>query len=215
MSRELLRALTAEAIGTFALVFAGCGRAGDHVRDLRRGPHQRRPFQRGCDLRVRADATLPVAARVRLLGGAVRRRRLRRCVAARVAWEHRARRRDLPVGVRGAGVSLGAGDECLLDVRDPGRRHRHARGGGGRGDRDRRHDRLGRDVRRTDHRRVDESDAFARTSLVSGDLHAIWVCILAPIVGASIGGITYQFVRGEQTRLAELQANADQTEQAA
>jgi MIP family channel proteins len=51
--------------------------------------------------------------------------------------------------------------------------------------------------------------------LVSGDLHAIWVYILAPIVGASIGGITYQFVRGEQTRPAELQANADQTEQAA
>jgi aquaporin NIP len=33
--------------------------------------------------------------------------------------------------------------------------------------------------------------------LVSGDLHAIWVYILAPLVGASIGGIAYQFVRGE------------------
>jgi len=51
--------------------------------------------------------------------------------------------------------------------------------------------------------------------LVSGDLHAIWVYLLAPIVGASIGGIAYQFVRGEQTRPAELQTDVEQEEQAA
>jgi aquaporin NIP len=33
-------------------------------------------------------------------------------------------------------------------------------------------------------------------ALVSGDLHALWVYILAPIVGTSIGGLAYQFVRG-------------------
>jgi glycerol uptake facilitator-like aquaporin len=33
--------------------------------------------------------------------------------------------------------------------------------------------------------------------LVSGDLHAIWVYLLAPVVGAVLGGLAYQFVRGE------------------
>ena len=34
-------------------------------------------------------------------------------------------------------------------------------------------------------------------ALVSGDLHALWLYILAPIVGTSIGGLAYQFVREE------------------
>lgn len=34
--------------------------------------------------------------------------------------------------------------------------------------------------------------------LVSGDLHAIWVYLLAPAVGTAVGGLAYQFVRGEQ-----------------
>jgi aquaporin NIP len=33
--------------------------------------------------------------------------------------------------------------------------------------------------------------------LVSGDLHDIWVYLLAPLVGAALGGLAYQFVRGE------------------
>jgi len=36
-------------------------------------------------------------------------------------------------------------------------------------------------------------------ALVSGDLHALWLYILAPIAGTAIGGLAYQFVRGEQT----------------
>jgi aquaporin NIP len=34
-------------------------------------------------------------------------------------------------------------------------------------------------------------------ALVSGDLHAIWVYLLAPVAGTSLGGLAYQFVRGE------------------
>jgi aquaporin NIP len=52
-------------------------------------------------------------------------------------------------------------------------------------------------------------------ALVSGQLHALWVYILAPIVGASIGGFAYQFVRGEQSRPAELRGEVEQREQAA
>ena len=51
-------------------------------------------------------------------------------------------------------------------------------------------------------------------ALVSGNLHALWVYVLAPVVGASLGGLAYQFVRGEQPRPAELTpeaATADET----
>jgi aquaporin NIP len=41
-------------------------------------------------------------------------------------------------------------------------------------------------------------------ALVSGDLHALWLYIVAPLVGASLGGLAYQFVRGEHPRPAEL-----------
>jgi MIP family channel proteins len=33
--------------------------------------------------------------------------------------------------------------------------------------------------------------------IVAGDLHAIWIYLLAPLVGAALGGLAYQFVRGE------------------
>ena len=41
-------------------------------------------------------------------------------------------------------------------------------------------------------------------AVVSGDLHALWLYILAPVIGASLGGLAYQFVRGEQPRPAEI-----------
>jgi aquaporin NIP len=41
-------------------------------------------------------------------------------------------------------------------------------------------------------------------AFVSGNLHALWIYILAPLLGASLGGLAYQFVRGEQTRPAEI-----------
>ncbi len=39
-------------------------------------------------------------------------------------------------------------------------------------------------------------------ALVSGNLHALWLYIVAPICGASLAALAYQFVRGEQTRRA-------------
>jgi aquaporin NIP len=40
-------------------------------------------------------------------------------------------------------------------------------------------------------------------ALVSGNLHALWLYIVAPICGASLAALAYQFVRGEQTRPVE------------
>jgi MIP family channel proteins len=37
----------------------------------------------------------------------------------------------------------------------------------------------------------------AGPAIVSGDLHALWLYIVAPLVGASVGALVYQFVRGE------------------
>jgi MIP family channel proteins len=39
----------------------------------------------------------------------------------------------------------------------------------------------------------------AGPAIVSGDLHALWIYILAPVLGASFGALAYQFVRGEAT----------------
>ncbi len=35
-------------------------------------------------------------------------------------------------------------------------------------------------------------------ALVSGDGHGLWLYIVAPVLGTSLGGLAYQFVRGEQ-----------------
>jgi MIP family channel proteins len=40
-------------------------------------------------------------------------------------------------------------------------------------------------------------------ALVSGDVHALWLYIVAPVLGTSLGGLAYQFVRGESTRAGD------------
>jgi MIP family channel proteins len=40
-------------------------------------------------------------------------------------------------------------------------------------------------------------------AVASGNFHALWLYIAAPIVGASVGGLGYQFVRGEQSQAGE------------
>ena len=37
-------------------------------------------------------------------------------------------------------------------------------------------------------------------AFVSGQLHALWVYVAAPLAGAALGGLAYQFVRGEVAR---------------
>jgi aquaporin Z len=39
-------------------------------------------------------------------------------------------------------------------------------------------------------------------AIVSGDLHALWLYLVAPVVGTSIGSLAYQFVRGERVEPA-------------
>jgi aquaporin NIP len=45
-------------------------------------------------------------------------------------------------------------------------------------------------------------------ALVSGDLHALWVYLLAPVLGASVGGLAYQVVRGEHPHAAGVGSEA-------
>jgi aquaporin NIP len=40
-------------------------------------------------------------------------------------------------------------------------------------------------------------------ALVSGDLHALWLYIVAPGIGASLGALTYQLIRGEPIHSGE------------
>jgi aquaporin NIP len=37
----------------------------------------------------------------------------------------------------------------------------------------------------------------AGPAIVSGDLHALWLYIVAPVLGASLGALAYQLIRGE------------------
>ncbi|MGI8972716.1 MAG: MIP family channel protein [Gaiella sp.] len=51
-------------------------------------------------------------------------------------------------------------------------------------------------------------------AIAAGELASVWIYILAPLVGAAAGALAYQFVRGEETRPAELR-HADAKDEAA
>jgi glycerol uptake facilitator-like aquaporin len=40
-------------------------------------------------------------------------------------------------------------------------------------------------------------------ALVSGDLHALWLYIAAPVLGTTLAALTYQFVRAEPVGAVE------------
>jgi glycerol uptake facilitator-like aquaporin len=40
----------------------------------------------------------------------------------------------------------------------------------------------------------------AGPAIVSGDLHALWLYIVAPILGAALAALTYQLIRDEPSR---------------
>ena len=46
-------------------------------------------------------------------------------------------------------------------------------------------------------------------ALASGDLHALWIYLTAPFLGTALGALAYQFLRGEETRPAELHATKE------
>jgi aquaporin NIP len=43
----------------------------------------------------------------------------------------------------------------------------------------------------------------AGPALISGDIHALWLYFVAPILGASLAALTYQLIRDEPARSAE------------
>ena len=52
-------------------------------------------------------------------------------------------------------------------------------------------------------------------AIVSGDLHALWLYLMAPLLGATLGALAYQFVREEVTRPAEVSAAENDLEEEA
>ena len=52
-------------------------------------------------------------------------------------------------------------------------------------------------------------------AMVSGDLHALWLYLVAPLLGATIGALAYQFVRGEKTTPADLSASENEAKREA
>ena len=85
------------------------------------------------------------------------------------------------------------------DVRDHGRRHRHPGGRGCGRDRDRRHGRARRALRRTGDRRVMNPARSFGPALAAGEWTDFWVYLVGPVLGAAVGAFAYQLVRGEQS----------------
>jgi aquaporin NIP len=48
-------------------------------------------------------------------------------------------------------------------------------------------------------------------AIAAGELSDLWIYIAAPLVGASLGALAYQLVRGERSRPSELAADPEVT----
>ena len=218
MRSELLRVLAAEAIGTFALVFAGCGAVMVDTKTHQLG-HVGVAITFGLVImfgiyavghisgaHFNAAVTFAFAltrnfpwSRAALYWaaqfvGALAAAALLRATLGNVAHIGAT----LPGGLTDSVVRVGARDERVSDVRDPRGGHGHAGRRGGGGDRDRRHDRTGRDVWRSISGASMNPMRSLGPALVGGDLHALWIYLTAPVIGTAVGGLAYQFVRGEQ-----------------
>src|SRR6476619_5685575 len=181
IERPLARLLAAEFVGTFALVFAGCGAI---MVDAKTGAlgHVGVAISFGLVIMVMVYAVGHISGahfnpavtvafalsrhfpRRRLLGywaaqllGALAAAAILRGSLGNVADVGAT----LPSGSQPV-VPLGADDDVLPDVRDHGRHHGYARRGGGSRDRDRRHRRPRRHVRRPHLGRLHESGPLDR-----------------------------------------------------
>ena len=220
VDRALARLLAAEFVGTFALVFAGCGAIMVDAKTHALG-HVGVAITFGLVIMAMIYAVGHISGAhfnpavtfafaltrhfpwPRALGywtaqllGALTAAALLRGSLGNIAHVGAT----LPSGSQGAVVPLGARDELLPDVRDHGRRHRHPRGRRGRGDRDRRHGRPRRHVRRPDLRRLDEPGPLARPrTRLRRPARALALHRRARL-GAALGALVYQFVRDEPAR---------------
>ena len=219
-----VRRLSAEFLGTFILVFAGCGaivvdatthqlghfavatllRAGDHGADLHARTHLRRAFQSGGDVRVRVDAAVPVDARRRVLGGAVPGAIAAAAFLRASLGNHAHLGATLPSGTQVQSLVW----EILLsfvlmlvvmaaatDTRAVGEAAAIAIGGA-----------VGLDALfggPISGASMNPARSLG-PALVSGDLHALWIYFVAPPVGAAAGALVYQLIRGETPRPASV-----------
>ena len=215
-SRRSHEALVAEAIGTFALVFAGCGAIMVDAEDRRARPRRRRDHLRardhGHDLRRRALSGAHFNPAVTFSFALTRhfpRRHVPLYWAAQLAGALTAAAilrgslgniahvgatfRPAPTSRRSSGSVLSFFLMFVImavatDTRAVGEAAAIAIGGT-----------VGLDAM-FGGPITGASMNPARSlgpAIVSGDLHAIWIYLLAPLVGAALGALTYQFIRGE------------------
>ena len=232
MNRELLRALTAEAIGTFALVFAGCGAimvdakthqlghvgvalsfglvimvaiyAVGHVS----GAHFNAAVTFAFALTRHFPWTRALAYWGAQLVGAICAAALLRGSLGNVAHLGAT----LPSGSQGQALVWELVMSALLmfvivavatDTRAVGEAAAIAIGGT-----------IGLDAMvggPVTGASMNPVRSLA-PALVAGDAHALWVYLVGPVVGASLGGLAYQLVRGEGRQPASA---AERVEEAA
>ena len=112
-------------------------------------------------------------------------------------------RRDRPERRRRQRARLRGRADRVPDVRDHGRRHRHARGRRRGGDRHRRHRRARRTLRRAGHRRVDEPGSFVRPGARGRRVAPTSGSTSSALCWAPLGAFAYQVVRGDRASIVE------------